>query len=74
MSAASNQKRFGRNVRKARKAAGMSLEDLADASGLHFTAVSRLERAEREPRLQTIVVIAAALKVNPGELFDGLKP
>lgn len=32
---------------------------------------SRYERGEREPRLSTIVKMAAALQVHPVELIDG---
>lgn len=32
----------------------MSQEELADRSGLHLTAVGRIERAEREPGIRTV--------------------
>jgi transcriptional regulator with XRE-family HTH domain len=63
---------FGANVRGHRKRLGMSQEALGFASGLHPTEVSRLERAVREPRLRTIVRIARALDVRPGDLLDGI--
>lgn len=69
---ATDQKRFGKNLRKAREAAGLSQEGLADASGLHWSGVSRLERGEQEPRLGTILRLARALKIKPGKLLDGL--
>jgi transcriptional regulator with XRE-family HTH domain len=50
----------------------MSQEALGFASGLHPTEVSRLERAVREPRLRTIVRLARALGVRPGDLLDGI--
>lgn len=63
---------FARNVRKARLALGWTQEDLAAASGLHFTAISLLERAEREPRLSTVTRLAWALKMDPCELLAGI--
>lgn len=64
--------RFGANVRRYRKRLDLSQEALGFKCGLHPTEISRLERARREPRLGTIVVIARALEVKPGELLDGI--
>jgi transcriptional regulator with XRE-family HTH domain len=50
----------------------MSQQDLAAAANLHFTAISRVEQATREPRLSTIFAIADALEVAPAELFAGI--
>lgn len=65
-------KRFGLNIREMRQAAGMSQEQLADAAKVHLSEVSRVERAERDLRLSTILRLAAGLSVRPTELFDGL--
>jgi len=51
----------------------MSQEELADRSGLHLTAVGRIERAEREPGIRTVYKLARALGLKPGELFDGME-
>jgi transcriptional regulator with XRE-family HTH domain len=64
--------RFARNLRKARLALGWTQEDLAAASDLHFTAISLLERAEREPRLSTVTRLAKALGMDPCELLAGI--
>ncbi len=72
MSAAANQRRLGRNIAAARSAVGMSQMDLADAAGMHFTAISRLERGERAPRFNTLIQVAYALKMPPGDLLDGI--
>ncbi len=65
--------RFARNLRAVRVRAGLSQERLASLARLHRTEVSLLERAEREPRLTTIVRLARALDVPPAELFEGIE-
>lgn len=66
------QQRFARNLRAERLRAGLSQEALADACDLHRTEISLLERAGREPRLGTIVRLARALGVAPGQLLTGI--
>jgi len=63
---------FGRRLRALRAAQGVSQDDLARATDVHPTAVGRLERGSREPRLTTILRLARGLEVRPGELVDGL--
>jgi XRE family transcriptional regulator, regulator of sulfur utilization len=60
---------FGSNLRRERQRAGLSQEALAQASGMHMTEISRLERAVRDPRLSTIVRVARALNVAPSHLL-----
>lgn len=63
---------FGDRVRELRLASGMSQEDLAEASGLHRTYVSSLERGQRNVGLDNIVALASALKIELSRLFkDG---
>ena len=52
--------RFAANLRAAREQSGLSQEALGDAVGLHRTEVSLLERAGRDPRLETIVRLAGS--------------
>jgi transcriptional regulator with XRE-family HTH domain len=63
---------FAVNLRKRRLAAGLSQEALGTVSGMHFTEISRLERAQRDPRLGTIVKLARALEVKSSELLVGI--
>lgn len=67
------RQRFARNLRSERLKHSLSQEALGYACGLHRTEVSLLERAGRDPRLDTIVRLARALNVTPGELLDGIK-
>jgi len=64
--------RFGRNLLRLRKQAGLSQERLAMLAELHRTEVSMLERGIRVARIDTLVKLAGALSVTPGELLDGI--
>jgi HTH-type transcriptional regulator/antitoxin HipB len=65
-------KRFGDNVRAARRARGWTQEDLAHQTGLATVQVSRIERGAREIRLTTLLRLLAALEVESSELLNGL--
>lgn len=65
-------RQFGANLRRCRKAAGLSQEETAVRASLHRTAVGQLERAERIARADTIAKLAGALEVDPGDLFEGI--
>lgn len=60
---------FGRVVRRARRDRDMSQEALARAAGLGAKHVSEIERANRDPRLTTVLKLAAALDLQVGELL-----
>jgi len=64
--------RFAVSLKKARKKAGLSQEELGFRCDLHRTEISLLERGGREPRLGTIVKLSSALKVTPEELCTGI--
>lgn len=66
-------RRFGARVRKHRRALDWSQEDLAEASGLHWTYVGQVERGERNLSLVNIVRLSTALKIDPGVLVKGLR-
>lgn len=67
------RQRFADNLRSARQAAGLSQEALGDATELHRTEISLLERAERDPRLITIVKLARGLGISASDLLKGVK-
>lgn len=56
-------KRFGVNLRRARKEAGMSQETAAIRASVHRTEVGLLERGERMPRMDTAIKMAGAVGV-----------
>lgn len=64
--------RFSENLLILRRRAGLSQEQLGFDADLHRTEIGCLERGERNPRIDTLVKIAGALEVDPGELLAGL--
>lgn len=61
------------NLRRIRKATGLSQEELADRAGLHRTYISSVERAERNISLENLFLLARTLGVEPGELLKPVK-
>lgn len=66
------QSEFGRRVRRARQAVGLSQEELAHRSGLHRTYVGSVERGERNIGLLNITTLATVLDVDASIFVDGL--
>lgn len=64
--------RFGRNLQRARRAAGLNQDDLAERADMHRTEVSQIERGVRLPRADTLWQIAQCIGVDLGPLFAGL--
>jgi transcriptional regulator with XRE-family HTH domain len=64
--------RFSANLKQARKRVGISQEELSRRCDVHRTEISLLERAGREPRLGTIVKLAAGLGVSVESLCVGV--
>jgi transcriptional regulator with XRE-family HTH domain len=64
--------RFALNLKKARKKVDISQEELSKRCDVHRTEISLLERAGREPRLGTIVKLAAGLGVSVESLCVGM--
>jgi len=64
--------RFGENLRRHRRRAGLSQEAVGLHADLHRTEIGLLERGERTPRIDTAVKVAGALDVDLGDLLDGI--
>jgi len=64
--------RFAANVKELRAERGWSQEDLSRYSGLHTTAISKMERANRSPRFQTVIVLATTFEVPAARLWEGI--
>jgi transcriptional regulator with XRE-family HTH domain len=65
--------RFGANLARCRRAAGLSQESLSFQASLHRNEIGHLERGERLARADTVVKLAGALDVDPGALFEGIE-
>lgn len=61
---------FGQRLRELRTQHGLTQEDVGRRTGLHATAIGRLERGKREPRLMSILNLARGLKVAPGRAAE----
>jgi len=70
--AAEIARRFGENLRRARKEAGISQEALARLSSLHRTEIGLIERGQRVVRVDTLIRLAGGLKVPTEVLLDGV--
>lgn len=57
------------NLRRLRRARGLSQEALADIAYLHRTYVGSVERAERNISLDNIEKLARALDTSPADLL-----
>lgn len=56
-------------IKKIRLEKNMTLETLANLSGISKGHLSKIERQERDPKISTMVQIALALKVDMKELY-----
>jgi transcriptional regulator with XRE-family HTH domain len=63
---------FGRNLVRHRKRASLSQEELGARASLHRTEIGYLERGERLARIDTLVKLASALSIPPGDLLAGI--
>jgi transcriptional regulator with XRE-family HTH domain len=63
---------FAENLFLARRRAGISQEQLGLGAGLHRTEIGQLEQGHRRPRIDTLVKLAGALGVPPGDLLKGM--
>lgn len=64
--------RFGENLRRLRKGAGISQEALGLRCSLHRTEIGLLERGARVPRIDTLIKIASGLGIHPNALMAGI--
>lgn len=62
--------RIGARLRGARKARGLTLEQVSAATGLTKGFVSRLERDEVSPSVASLVAVCNAIGMRVGALFD----
>ncbi|MDR1453517.1 MAG: helix-turn-helix domain-containing protein [Candidatus Margulisbacteria bacterium] len=60
-------------IRKIRKSKKLSMYMLALNSGLNNTVIQRVERGEREPKINTLFKIIDGLEMSPAEFFKSFR-
>lgn len=63
---------LGANLKRCRREAGLTQEQLAHESGLHPTYVSLLERGQRNPGFEIMVKLIGALGIEASDLHQGV--
>lgn len=58
-------------IREVRKQRGMTMQELGEKAGMHYTTVAKIERSQRGLKLNYLAAIAAALGVKPIDLIGG---
>lgn len=61
---------LGSNLRAAREKLRLTQEEVAERSGVHPTEISRMEAGKRDPQVSTLLKLAKALEVPPGQLLE----
>jgi transcriptional regulator with XRE-family HTH domain len=64
---------IGERLRAARERAGYTLDELAALTGVSKAHLSRIESAERQPSVATLLTFASALQVPVGRLLDDVE-
>ncbi len=65
-------RQFGENVVIYRRRMGLSQEELGFRASLHRTEIGQLEQGARLARIDTLIKLAGALSVPPGDLLKGM--
>jgi transcriptional regulator with XRE-family HTH domain len=64
---------FGRVLREAREATGLSRESFADAVDMDRTTISLLERGKQSPTIETVFRLCEHLGLSPSTLIGRLE-
>jgi transcriptional regulator with XRE-family HTH domain len=64
---------FGDRVRARRQELGWSQEQLALKADINRTYIASLESGRRNPSLDLVARLAAAMKIDAGDLVQGLQ-
>jgi transcriptional regulator with XRE-family HTH domain len=66
-------KAISTRIKQLREGAGLSQQEVATRAQLSLSLVAKLEQGKKaDPRASTLVSLAAALGVRPGDLLDDL--
>lgn len=72
--AAMFSRRFGNLIRQRRQAIGLSLEDLATASGVGIRFVHELEKGKPSCQIGRALVVAGLVGLDPVSLLEAQRP
>lgn len=61
---------IGENIKKARKAAGISQIELAERMQIYQKDISRWERGERSPSIEVFAKLCKALNVSADDILE----
>lgn len=64
-----NKELTGKKIKKARKNAKLTQNELAEKVGVHVSYISRIERGVVNPSIEVIGNIAKALKVKSSDIL-----
>ncbi len=69
------KKALARRIKTLREASGLSQQEVATKGDLSLSLVSKLEQGKKgDPRASSLLALAVALGVTPGQLLDDLFP
>ncbi|MDP1901813.1 MAG: helix-turn-helix transcriptional regulator [Rubrivivax sp.] len=69
----SEEQKFGRVLHRLRRQRGLAQDDFAFKCGMSASAISKIERGLKSPKLDTIFRIAKALDIQPAELIAAVQ-
>lgn len=64
--------KFGENLLRCRRRADLSQEELGVRASLHRTEIGLLENGKRVARIDTLIQLAGAMSIPPGQLLEGI--
>jgi transcriptional regulator with XRE-family HTH domain len=62
--------KFGNNLRRLRKAKGLTLRDLSAACNIDYSNILKIEQGKINITFTSIIDLASALELNPSVLFE----
>jgi transcriptional regulator with XRE-family HTH domain len=63
-------KKFGENLRKLRKAKGLSLREMSSACSIDNSKIAKIEKGMINITYTTLLQLALALEMHPSALMD----